>query len=201
MQGEVKNGGVGLRHLVAMGKGRHMNRITFVKGGLLEGTLKSGLRDGIIGNEDEVEEMDKAGGPGDPGRDSCDGGNTLKRKRDPDGAATAIGDKAESKEDRRKPRKQEKEVRELRRKERREKKEKKRIKRESREEGKKGRKEKKSKTLPDIVEDTLSSAPKKHKKHKKMSPQKTESVPPLPTPGKIRVEAAQGPNEKEKEYG
>ncbi|RPB20814.1 hypothetical protein L211DRAFT_495211 [Terfezia boudieri ATCC MYA-4762] len=39
VQEEVKSGGIGLKQVVSMGKGRYVEGIKFVKGGLLEGTL------------------------------------------------------------------------------------------------------------------------------------------------------------------
>ncbi|KAF8473534.1 hypothetical protein BDZ91DRAFT_714879 [Kalaharituber pfeilii] len=97
VQEDVANGGIGLKQLVALGKGKYKEGIKFVKGGLLEGTIGSGIKK--------------------PGMADDAVGNGAKEEDDEDDrdadTATDAKDKIsiiETKEDRRKRRKAEKEL-------------------------------------------------------------------------------------------
>ncbi|KAF8444243.1 hypothetical protein BDZ91DRAFT_853796 [Kalaharituber pfeilii] len=109
MQEDVVNGGIGLKQLVVLGKGKYKEGIKFVKGGLLEGTIGSGIKKQGMA-DDAV---------GDGAKEGDGGSRKKKRKRDAEDdrdadTATDAKDKIsiiETKEDRRKRRKAEKEFR------------------------------------------------------------------------------------------
>ncbi|KAF8427526.1 hypothetical protein EV426DRAFT_411492 [Tirmania nivea] len=106
VQEEVKGGGVGLKQVVVMGKGSYADRIKFVRGGLLEGTLrelKAEVVERVAGEDVAVKAISEV--------KKVEGGK--KRKREGDGVARE--EKEEARDKRRKRRKEEKAAKELRR--------------------------------------------------------------------------------------